>query len=215
MMNHLLRTIACLTVLAWCLTACAPVEKPVEVPEKASISVAGFHQPQSSRELLAGYMDEGAELVGPEAIATLDEMLSRELRARWEGLFYNQALTRQCRELVLQESGDERLSALKFWVRVGRCVPVDYLVVPQVLVWKERKGGEWGSEDPARVVLDLYLVDVGKGELVQRFHFDERQQSLAEDVFSIKRFFRREGKWVTAEQLAREAIVSGLEELGL
>ena len=215
MKKNLLRTIACLTVLTWCLTACAPTEKPVEVPRKASISVAGFHQPESNRELLAGYMDQGAEPVGSEAIATLDEILSTELRARWEGLFYNLALTRQCREVVLRESGDERLSALKFWVRVGRCVPVDYLVVPQVLAWEERRGGEWGSEDPAGVILDLYLVDVGKGELVQRFHFDERQQSLAENIFSIKRFFSREGKWVTAEQLAREAILSGLEELGL
>ena len=215
MMNHLLRTIACLTVLTCCLTACAPAERPVEVPPKASISVAGFHQPQSNRELLAGYMDERAQPVGLEAIATLDEILSKELRARWEGLFYSPALISQCSEVVLQESGGERLSALKFWVRVGRCVPVDYLVVPQVLVWEERQGGEWGSEDPARVVLDLYLVDVGKGELVQRFHFDERQQSLAENVFSIKRFFRREGKWVTAEQLARDAVMYGVEELGL
>jgi hypothetical protein len=65
------------------------------------------------------------------------------------------------------------------------------------------------------VVFDLFLLDVRQQKLIYRYHCEKEQKSLTEDLFGLGRFFRRGGKWVTAEALAREGMEEGLEALGL
>ena len=94
---------------------------------------------------------------------------------------------------------------------MGRCLPADYLLVPQVLRWKEFEGGG----NPASVVLDLYLIDVKNERLVSRFHFDETQKALTDNLLDIGKYMRRKGEWVNADVLAKEGIEAGLREMGL
>lgn len=197
------------------ISACAPQQPPKKTPTLASISVAGFHQPRTNQDLLAGYIDDTFPDIPEKVMTELDTILAKEVQHRWKGPFLSTALTRQCREVIRRENSVERLPALRHWIQVGRCLPVDFLLVPQVFAWEEREGGEWGSDDPAKVILDLYLVDVKNEKLAGRFHFDEEQQSLSENLFSINRFFKRGGKWVSARQLATDGINMGLTELGL
>jgi hypothetical protein len=116
--------------------------------------------------------------------------------------------------VVLAEQERSRISALEYWKKVGTCMAVDYLLVPFAFTWEERQGGEWGVEQPASVTFDLYLIRVDDGT-VKRFHFEERQQALTENILDADKFFRRSGKWVSARELARDGIRQALEDLGL
>jgi hypothetical protein len=197
------------------LRACAPKPKPgFHVPEGAILAVADFTQPRHMGELLAGYIPEDQPLADPEDLAVLDARLQDALHRRLGRNFMGHVLTGQCREIVDQDIRSSRVSAFDYWLRVGRCLSADYILVPQVLEWQERRGGEWGATGSAKVVLDMFLISV-TDESVQRFHFDETQLALSENILTAPSFVRRGGKWITARQMAEEAMELGLEELGL
>lgn len=82
-----------------------------------------------------------------------------------------------------------------------------------ILVYRfeERRGGNFAVEKPAGIGLHMHLME---GNVVGRvFVFDEDQQALSENVLNIGKFFKRGGKWVTADQLAEEGIRAGLDYL--
>jgi hypothetical protein len=82
-----------------------------------------------------------------------------------------------------------------------------------ILVYRfeERKGGNFAVEKPAGVGFHMHLME---GSVVGRvFVFDEDQQALSQNVLKIGKFFKRGGKWVTADQLAEEGINAGLDYL--
>ena len=84
-----------------------------------------------------------------------------------------------------------------------------------VIDWRERVGSEIGSTNPASVDFVLYLIDVRTGGLVKQFHFDETQQTLASNILDAKKFVDRNGRWLSAMELAQEGLQKGLAELGL
>ncbi len=82
-----------------------------------------------------------------------------------------------------------------------------------ILVYRfeERKGGNFAVERPAGVGFHMHLME---GNVVGRvFVFDEDQQALSQNILKIGKFFKRGGKWVTADQLAEEGINAGLDHL--
>ena len=196
-------------------SGCAPKTQVEPLPREASLAVAGFSIPDSSRELFPESKLPSLTTVDQKVLHSLDQIMETELETRERKKFRGLALVRQCREIVLQENPEERLSALRYWSLVGRCIPADYLLVPQLFDWQERQGGEWGTEQPARVVFDLYLLDVRNQEIENRFHFEQEQQPLFENLLSLASFLKRHGRWISAKDLAREGIVQGIRELGL
>ena len=48
-----------------------------------------------------------------------------------------------------------------------------------------------------------------------RFHFDETQKALTDNLLDLNKFVQRKGEWVEADVLAKEGIEAGLRELGL
>ena len=53
------------------------------------------------------------------------------------------------------------------------------------------------------------------GGLIKQFHFDETQQSLATNILDARKFVSRNGRWLSAMELAQEGLTKGLAELGL
>jgi len=209
--TQLWMVVVCLLVLG----GCAPKTGVVTpVSREASLAVAGFSQPQHDWEMLAGFLPERYAPLPDGVLPELDLELAEQLRSRTEIPFLGPALTRQCEEVVLAQKERSRVSALEHWRKVGTCMAVDYLLVPFAFTWQERRGGEWGVEQPASVTFDLYLITVGDGS-VKRFHFEERQQALTENILDAGKFFQRAGKWVSARELARDGIRQALEDLGL
>ncbi len=75
--------------------------------------------------------------------------------------------------------------------------------------FEERKGGNYSVERPAGVGFHMHFYE--NGILKRIFVFDEDQKALTDNIFGIGKFFKRGGKWITAEQLSGEGIEKGLD----
>ncbi|MHC1701982.1 MAG: hypothetical protein AB9900_13585 [Humidesulfovibrio sp.] len=206
----ILNVLAILCVLV--LGACAP--KPITPQPRplGNIAVAAFTAPKYNWELLAGYLPEEGKGVQPEILTRLDATLDQTLRSHGVKVSSTPVATRQCQEIVVFErAGKSRESAWAYWLSVGRCLPADFILVPQVLYWKELEGGG----NPASVIIDLFLLDVKAERVVNRYHFDETQKALSDNLLDMGKFVRRGGEWVAADVLAKEGIEAGLREMGL
>jgi len=199
-------------IISAALISCAPREPAVHPEESAVVAVAGFSQPKHRREMLTRHVTVDQEVIDDEILRMLDSdlaVLAGESRQEIIG----PAAVKKCRELqdldIDQEGG-----TFHYWVQTGKCVQADYILVPFVFKWKERKGGEWGVEEPAAVTLELNLINVRTFEHY-RYFFDERQKSLFEDLSRAGRFFKRGGRWISARSLANEGLEKGIRELGL
>lgn len=205
---------ACLLLL---LCACAPKPVGTPLPMQATLAVAEFHQPKHGWQMVTSTRADRTVTLAPDLLQELDVMLAELLWSGEDRPFLGTEATRQCQELVLARMGWEQagVSGLRYWLDVGQCVQTDFLLIPQVLEWKEREGGQWGVTEPGMVVLELTLLDIEKQYVVGRFQHDERQRSLSEDLLQAGRFFRRGGKWLSTKDLARDGLRDGLRELGL
>ncbi len=194
------------------LAACSPKPIPPQPRPLGSIAVAPFSAPQYNWELLAGYLPDEGKVVPAATLTKLDEALGQIVHAHGVSVTSSPAAVHQCQEIVTSENtGKSRESAWTYWLTVGDCVPTDFLLVPQVLRWKEFDGGG----NPASVVIDLYLIDVKGKRLVSRYHYDETQKALTDNLLDIGKYMHRKGQWVPAADLAREGLETGLKEIGL
>lgn len=201
-------------IVALCLglASCAPKPVTPQLRPIGSIAVAAFSAPKYNWELIAGYLPEEGRPVKPEVLAALDAAVSQTLRAHGVSTTGTPAAVRQCQEIVtFERSGKARESAWSYWLGVGRCLPADFLLVPQVLYWKELEGGG----KPASVVMDFYLIDVKGERLVSRYHYDETQKALSDNLLDFGKYVKRKGEWVSADTLAKEGVEAGLREMGL
>lgn len=190
-------------------------ESRSRVSYDASLTVAPFENPRFVKELLAGYIPEDAERPKEKTLRKLDAILASYLGMPHEQGVLMTELTAQCKEVVLAERDKEPMSALTFWVKVGECMQAERLLVPQVIDWKERIGQDLSAERPAGVILELFIVDVRNKRLAARYHFDETQQDLSQNLLKAGKFFERGIRWITAEELAAEGLRKGVKELGL
>jgi len=206
--------LSCLTLF---LAACAPKPAGTPFPAQATLAVAGFHQPHQGWQMVSSSRANPSVILSSSLLKELDVMLDDLLRAGDDRPFLGSETTRQCQEVILARMDAERagVSGLRYWQEVGQRIGTDYLLIPQVLEWKEREGGEWGVVEPGMVVLELTMLDIQNRQVAKRFQYDERQRSLSEDLFQADRFFRRGGKWLPAMELVRDGLRGGLREMGL
>ena len=203
-------------ILVLCLSLGCGSKKPAApnapLPEM-KVAVAWFSQPRDMNDLLAGIMISEQEFVGDKVLMALDNSFQEVLRSSSDREFINIASSYSCQVKVSQVA--KKGTALEYWTQVGACLDADMIVVPQLTEWNERQGGSMGAQRPAAVTMDFYLIDVKKGQLVQRFHFEETQQTLTSNLLTIGKFVNRGGRWVTAEDLAREGMYQAMLEFGL
>lgn len=201
------------SLLIFC-AACAGTTRWPAVESRAVLAVAHFVHPQHDWELMAGVLPEEPSVVTPETLDALDDQLAGLLEKSDLGTVLHAASVQGCEEIVQAGKERPRFETLEYWQSVGACMKTDYLLVPYVSRWQEREGGEWGVTRPAGVTLDLYLIKVATGE-VRRYHFEEQQQGLAENLLKGGRFFKRKGRWITPLEIAAEALEEGTRVLGL
>lgn len=195
---------------------CSPQVVPQADPQGV-VAVAGFTSPRFNWELMAGYLPDENLPVSQDILLKLDAVLMQELNTRNPQLkAVPPAITRQCQEIVVfKRIGEGRESAFQYWINVGKCLPCDYLLVPQALRWQNRQGNAAGVTVPAGVTLDLYLLDIKTGRVAARYLFDKTQTPLSANFLNAGEFFDRGGKWVMAMQLAKEGIDRAMKEFGL
>ncbi len=202
-----------LAVLVAC-TACASTTRWPAVDGKATLAVAHVVHPQNDWELMAGVLPEEASVISGESLAAMDGQLAALLAKSDVHAVLDAATVQKCEEIVQADKDRSRFETLEYWKSVGECIKADYLLVPYVTRWQEREGGEWGVTRPASLTMDLYLINMATAE-VRRYHFEEQQQGLAENLLKGGRFFKRKGRWLTPLEISAEAMEEGTRVLGL
>lgn len=101
------------------------------------------------------------------------------------------------------------LNELQLLIAVGRGYAVDAVLAGYLYRFVDRAGGRYAAESPASVAFGLFLVDVARQRVVWSRHFDETQRALTENLFDLRAFIRRRGRWVSAREMA----FSGLEDM--
>ena len=107
---------------------------------------------------------------------------------------------------ALQSSSDEQRSPLKALAQTGRMLEADLVFQGYLYRFKNRVGKDYAAESPASVAFDLYLIDSRTQKVVWSAYFDETQQALTDDLRFIGTFFRRGARWITAEEMASDAM---------
>ncbi|BBD08355.1 hypothetical protein [Desulfovibrio ferrophilus] len=213
-----LRRVATAALLAVCamfvLASCQRPHTVIEGPA-GTLAVAGFFQPESNRDLMAGYLPENPIHMDRKVLNELDAGLSAALAKGESKAWIRPAKVDHCRTLVLERSKGKVVAAFAHWLEVAKCVEADWLLVPQVTYLREREGSEVSVQNAASVTLDLFLISVADESIAARYHFEETQLSLTENILDAGKFVRRGGKWITALELAREGMERGVKEFGL
>ena len=97
----------------------------------------------------------------------------------------------------------------------ARKTSADILLIPQILTWRDRQGSAAGVTEPAHVRLEFFLLNIKEGNIIGHSVYEVEQQGLTENLLNVGDFFKRPGKWVTAEELAREAMTKAVKDLNL
>ncbi|MDR1686504.1 MAG: hypothetical protein LBR82_08730 [Desulfovibrio sp.] len=194
--------------------ACAKPSQPPLPVGNLKLGLTGFTQPKMPSDMLAGYQVEDTPTVEAVDLHELDGILNSVLAKQSRHSFIGRESAERCRRSVHAESGSPR-AALRTWSAVGRCMGADLLVVPQIMEYRKRDGGPLGVVTPARVVSDIFIVDVRNETLISRSRFDETQSSLTGNLLDTDKFLKRGAHWITAAELAREGMEKAVKELGL
>ena len=107
---------------------------------------------------------------------------------------------------ALKDTAEARRSPLKTLSQTGRMLNADLVFQGYLYRFKQRMGKDYAAESSASVAFDLYLIDSREQKVVWYAFFDETQQALTDDLRFIGTFFRRGGRWITAEEMAGEAM---------
>jgi hypothetical protein len=213
--------LAGIALLAGCVrrspSAGAPVAPAGGIPAVAllhkTIAVAPFTIPVTDADLLSGYLPANhfvSDRVPPRLDAVLAEVLVGSSQR-----FTAPGVAAACARSASRGTESGRLATLRYWQNVGACAGADVVLVPLILSWRERDGSSVGASNAASVNLSLYLIDTRTGGLLGHYHFDETQKALTDNLLDVDKFVSRHGRWLTAEELAREGLARGMRELGL
>lgn len=198
------------------LAACSKQQQPPvrTQPSNVTVGIARFTQPMSTADLLAGTLPEDYPTINPKVLLELDQAFDATLSGALTRPFVHSNVSVAC-EQGISDKNTGMNSAMRYWVAVGKCMGVDLILVPMLMHWEERDGGQAGVVRPASVILDFFLIDTRDATLVSRIRYDETQAALTDNLLDINKFVRRGGRWVTATDLAREGMNRAIKSMGL
>ena len=104
----------------------------------------------------------------------------------------------------------ERIAAIQ---KAGGRQGADAVLCAYVYAFRNRVGNAYGVETPAMVSFEMNLVSTATGRIVWRRDFTETQKTLNENLLHLGKFLQRKGRWVTAEEMATQAIEDLLASL--
>jgi len=200
--------IFCTMILGACSVP-EPVRTPLQIsPEMKKILVVSFRNagmdskeghdircPLSGKIFTGGVVETSAETV-------LNTHLADILQKYPQFKFISPEQVRDIRSGLSEESGEREVL-----VETGRKLGADAVMTGHIYRFKDRVGGNLSVESPASVAFDLHFLRVADGRVLWSGHFDETQKALTDNLFKLSTFLSRDGRWITAEQMA----VSGLD----
>ena len=118
-------------------------------------------------------------------------------------------ISKNRREALAGNHTGDRLSLA---LAVGRRAQTDAVLICTVYHYVEREGKKRAIVHPASVAFNYRLVLTETGRTICSGVFDETQQALFDNLFSLPIAIKRGFKWITAEELLREGVVGKFEE---
>jgi len=142
----------------------------------------------------------------------LTSELYQELNNRIKGITIV-ALGSSTDEFIkLKEENPER-GYVNLAMEVGKNLNSDSVLIGNISTFREREGGELGTASPASVAFGVQLINPNNGERLWEDYYAETQETLLQNVTKIGKFFKRKGKWITANQLAKEGVIEVVDNL--
>ncbi|MEA1934726.1 MAG: hypothetical protein U9N60_09920 [Thermodesulfobacteriota bacterium] len=118
-------------------------------------------------------------------------------------------ISRNKREALAGDHIGDRLSLA---LAVGRQVRTDAVLMCTVYRYVEREGKKSAVVHPASVAFNYRLVLTETGRTICSGVFDETQQALFDNLFSLSVAIKRGFEWITAKALAREGVTGKFKE---
>jgi len=207
--------------VAWMLEACATSGTVTRVQGDLSVikhvlvlpfeDMAWLHGTNTSvRSPLTGQTFQTGP-VEAEADRFLTDTLITALRQQTDLLLVNSRDGASIREALEQANG-AKWSLAEIMAETGRRLGADAVIMGYVYRFRERVGGPYAAEQPASIAFDVCLIDCASAKLLWVAFDDETQLALSDDLLDISSFFRRKGRWVTAEEMAQTAMQRMFEE---
>jgi hypothetical protein len=100
----------------------------------------------------------------------------------------------------------QRQHRIRAMSKAGLKVGADAVLAGYVYGFEERVGSNYGVDIPARVSIELNLISVAGHRLVWQDRFTETQKALNEDLLQLGKFLKRKGRWITAREMATNAL---------
>jgi len=107
-------------------------------------------------------------------------------------------------EFAKLKSGKPRIYYKDIAIDVGRVLGADSVMIGIISHYTERVGSEWGTESPSTVAFSVEVLSTKDGRVIWETYFTETQKPLFDNLFDIKKFVKRGGKWISADELAKE-----------
>jgi hypothetical protein len=142
----------------------------------------------------------------------LTSELYQELNNRIEGKTIV-ALGSSTDEFIKLKEENPELGYVKLAMEVGKNLNSDSVLIGNISTFREREGGELGTSAPASVAFGVQLINPNTGERLWEAYYAETQETLLQNVTKIGKFFKRKGKWVAANQLAKEGVIEVVDNL--
>ena len=187
---------------------------PRSLSHQYKIAVAPFTQPRDISQLIMGQLPQPQTLAARDVLIAQDRQLRDVLYTTTKRSYDFLPRIRPLPDLKRFHTS-ERPQALPLWVEYARKTSADILFIPQVLTWRDRQGSAAGVTEPAHVRLEFFLLNIKEGNIIGHSVYEVEQQGLTENLLNVGDFFKRQGKWVTAEELAREAMIKAVKDLNL
>ena len=187
---------------------------PRSLSHQYKIAVAPFTQPRDISQLIMGQLPQPQALAARDVLIAQDRQLRDVLYTTTKRSYDFLPRTRPLPDRKRFHTS-ERPQALPLWVEYARKTSADILFIPQVLTWRDRQGSAAGVTEPAHVRLEFFLLNIKEGNIIGHSVYEVEQQGLTENLLNVGDFFKRQGKWVTAEELAREAMIKAVKDLNL
>ena len=187
---------------------------PRSLSHQYKIAVAPFTQPRDISQLIMGQLPQPQALAARDVLVAQDRQLRDVLYTSTKRSYDFLPRTRPLPDLKRLHTS-ERPQALPLWVEYARKTSADILLIPQVLTWRDRQGSAAGVTEPAHVRLEFFLLNIKEGNIIGHSVYEVEQQGLTENLLNVGDFFKRQVKWVTAEELAREAMTKAVKDLNL
>lgn len=217
MIQRYLLPLACiltLTLLACAREPAGTADVPRLLPLSYRVSVAPFTQPLNPGQLITGQIPEEQGQIPQDELLALDLDLREALLARSKRQYDFIPAPNPATDLNVSHATGQA-GALPRWLAYGKKHNAQLLLVPMIINWHEREGSQAGVTKSAHARVEFFLLSIPEQGVMNRSIYEEKQVGLVDNLLTVADFVKRKGQWVSARDLALEAMAKAIRELGL